>query len=56
LTDYADVFPAELPKTAPPDRGLDDVHHIPLIPGAEPPSKKMYRGNPEEQILIKNQV
>ena len=42
LKDYHDVFPAELPKQLPPDRGLGDVHSIPLIPGAVPPSKRMY--------------
>ena len=43
LKDYRDVFPAELPKQLPPDQGLGDVHSIPLIPGAVPPSKYMYR-------------
>ena len=34
LVDYRDVFPAELPKRYPPDRGLGDAHEIPLVDGA----------------------
>jgi hypothetical protein len=53
LKEYKDVFPADLPKELPPNRGLNDVHHIPLEPGAVPPSKRMYRNSPAEQLLIK---
>ena len=38
---FADVFPADLPAGAPPDRGV--AHKIDLIPGTEPPSKPAYR-------------
>ena len=48
LTEYRDVFPSELPTRYPPDRGLGDAHTIPLIDGAEPAKKAMYRHSPQE--------
>ena len=48
LKDYRDVFPAELPKQLPLDQGLGDVHSIPLILGAVPPSKRIYCLSPAE--------
>ena len=53
LKEFKGVFPPELPKTVPPDRGLGDVHEIPVKPGTEPISRKMYRHSPKEQLLIK---
>ena len=53
---YKEVFPSELPKSVPPDRGVHDVHRIPLQPGSTPPVKKMYRTSPAEQLLIKEQI
>ncbi len=40
----------------PPDRAVNDVHHIPLLPNVQPPVKKMYRQSPAEQLLIKEQI
>ena len=51
--EFKDVFPAELPKYIPPDRGLGDVHEIPVKSGTEPIARKMYHHNPKEQLLIK---
>ncbi len=48
LTEYRDVFPSELPKRYPPDRGLGDAHDIPLIEGAQPVKRAMYRHSPWE--------
>ena len=53
LKEFKGVFPAELPKYVPPDRGLGDVHEIPVKPGTEPIARKMYRQSPKEQLLIK---
>lgn len=53
LKEFKGVFPAELPKYVPPDRGLGDVHEIPVKPGTEPIARKMYRHSPKEQLLIK---
>ena len=53
LKEFKGVFPPELPKNVPPDRGLRDVHEIPVKPGTEPIARKMYRHNPKEQLLIK---
>ena len=44
--EYRDVFPSSLPAHAPPDRGLGDAHHIPLLDNAVPAAKKMYRHSP----------
>ena len=52
LKEFKGVFPAELPKYVPPDRGLGDVHEIPVKPGTEPIARKMYRHSPKEQLLI----
>ena len=43
FADFKDIFPSELPTIAPPDRGVGDVHKIPLVEGSVPPVKKMYR-------------
>ena len=53
LKEFKGVFPAELPKYVPPDRGLGDVHEIPVKPGPEPIARKMYCHSPKEQLLIK---
>ena len=47
------VFPAELSKYVPPDRGLWDVHELPVKPSTEPIARKMYHHSPKEQLLIK---
>ena len=43
LKEFKSVFPAELPKHVPPDRGLGYVHDIPIKPGTEPIARKMHR-------------
>ena len=53
LKEFKGVFPSELPKYVPPDRGLGDVHEIPVKSGTELIAKKMYRHSPKEQLLIK---
>ena len=53
LKEFKGVFPPELPKNVPPDRGLGDVHEIPVKPDTEPIARKMYRHSPKEQLLIK---
>ena len=53
LKEFKVVFPAELPKYAPLDRGLGDVHEIPIKPGTEPIARKMYCHSPMKQLLIK---
>ena len=53
LKEFKSVFPAELPKHVPPDKGLGDVHEIPIKPGTEPIARMMYRYSPKEQLLIK---
>ena len=54
LEKYKDVFPDELPPGLPPDRGIG--HTIPLIPGAKPPSRPLYRLSPLEMEEVKRQV
>jgi len=41
LTEYANVFPDELPKDLPPEQTVD--HHIDLLPDSAPVSKPMYQ-------------
>ncbi|GIM11287.1 hypothetical protein Vretimale_14782, partial [Volvox reticuliferus] len=52
LTEYADVF-RDLPGI-PPERLVD--HTIPLVPGAQPVSRPMYRLSPLELDEVKRQV
>ena len=53
LKEFKSVFPAELLKHVPPERGLWDVHEIPIYPVTEPIGRNMYRPSPKEQLLIK---
>lgn len=46
LSEFADVFPAQLPKGLPPKRAID--FEIELEPGHSPPCKPPYSLNPEE--------
>ena len=52
LKEFKSLFP-ELPKHIPPDRGLGDVHEIPIKPGTESIARNMYCNNPTAQLLIK---
>jgi Reverse transcriptase (RNA-dependent DNA polymerase)/RNase H-like domain found in reverse transcriptase/Integrase zinc binding domain/Chromo (CHRromatin Organisation MOdifier) domain/gag-polyprotein putative aspartyl protease/Integrase core domain len=52
LEAYKDVF-AELPGL-PPERNV--CHTIPLVPGAKPPHRRMYRLSPAELEEVKRQV
>jgi len=54
LADYADVFPADLPKRVPPERDVD--HRIELVPGSTPPSRPTYRMSPRELDELKRQL
>ena len=44
LTEFADVFPKDVPAGLPPQRQLD--HRIELVPGAKPPHRAPYRMSP----------
>ena len=48
LNKYFDVFPGKLPTHALPNWKLGDIHEIPLVEGAEPVWKSMYRHSPQE--------
>ena len=54
LTEFADVFPKELPAGLPPQRQLD--HKIELVPGAEPPHRAPYRMSPQGLDELKTQL
>ena len=53
LTEYKDLFPDSIPGL-PPDRGVQVS--IPLIEGAEPVRRPMFRYSPAEQKEIEEQV
>ena len=57
--EFSDVFaepPAGLPPAGlPPTRG-DTIHPIPLLPGAAPVAKPMYRLNKVERLVLKDEV
>jgi len=40
---HGELFPAELPKEIPPNRGLGDVHEIPVEANTKPVGKAPYR-------------
>ena len=54
LKEFSGVFPSEMPSGLPPDR--DCFHAIPLVEGAEPPFKPMYRLSPLELKEVERQV
>ena len=54
LTEFADIFPKELPAGLPPQRQLD--HRIELVPGAEPPHRAPYRMSPKGLDELKKQL
>ena len=54
ITEFADVFPAGLPGTLPPQRDLD--HSIELLPGSEPPSKPTYKLSYAETEELRKQL
>ncbi|CAH1768267.1 2002_t:CDS:2, partial [Entrophospora sp. SA101] len=51
---FTDVFPESLPNQLPPKRTVD--HAIKLTPGAEPPSRAIYRMSYEETNELKKQL
>jgi len=53
LTDHKDVF-SSLPNTLPPNRNVG--HAIPLVPGASPQFRPLYRLSPVELEEVKKQV
>jgi hypothetical protein len=53
LKEYNDVFPKDLPKGLPPDRGVQ--HRIELFPDATPPSRSAYKISPADSIELKKQ-
>ena len=54
VTEFLDVFPADLPKRLPPKRDLD--HGIELMPGSEPPSKSTIRLSYAELEELRKQL
>ena len=46
LYKYRGIFPGLMPTRVPPSWELRDIHEIPLVEGAEPVRKSMYRQSP----------
>lgn len=54
MAEFKDVFPEDLPKGIPPDRGFP--HRIELVPGSEPPNRAPYRMSPLELEELRKQI
>ena len=48
LKKFKSVFPAALPLSLPPVRGLDDEHATELVENARVPPRKYYKVSPAE--------
>ena len=48
LRKYKDLFPADLPFSVPPERGLDDKLYINLKSDAVMPHRRVYKTSPAE--------
>ena len=54
VAEYNAVFPSDLPHGLPPERQV--AHAIPLLPGATPPRKRMYRLSQPERAEVHRQI
>ena len=54
LEEYAEIFPTAMPTGLPPER--DCFHAIPLVEGAQPPFRPLYRLSPMELEEVQQQV
>ena len=54
LEEYADLFPAQLPKGRPPQRDVEFM--IPTEPRAEPSSRPPYRLSPKKHEELEAQI
>ena len=43
LSDYTDVFPAELPKVLPNQTNVTAQHHLNLFDHAKVPARRLYK-------------
>ena len=56
MSEFSSVFPEELPKKLPPERGINDTHCIELQAGSKPVSKAPYKVSPQEHAIIQKEI